>query len=251
VALVAAAQKAKMLGMDLKKVQSIGDGMLDIESSLSAEMEARVITGKNLKGIFVGAFNETKGWEEVRDLILKNENIFFEVVSKYSSDLHGLPADVGGNWKIHRNLGQEELSKLASGCDFFLLGSRFETQCLAAIECATLGLPILMKETGLLASLPLADRERVGVFTSDLEIGLKDLTAKIRSDFHKFEPSVILNKYGLGSQDLRREWIELLLFELECSFLPNVPRSNSPRAIIKKFIPKKLKTLIRRTTKFK
>lgn len=47
-ALVAAAQKAKMLGMDLKKVQSIGDGMLDIESSLAKEMEARVITGKNL-----------------------------------------------------------------------------------------------------------------------------------------------------------------------------------------------------------
>lgn len=47
-ALIKAAQKAKMLGMDLKKVQEIGDGLLDIESSLAKEMEARVITGKQL-----------------------------------------------------------------------------------------------------------------------------------------------------------------------------------------------------------
>ena len=48
-ALAAAAQKAKLLGHDLKKVQDIGDGMLDIEQSLEKEMEARVLTGKNLQ----------------------------------------------------------------------------------------------------------------------------------------------------------------------------------------------------------
>jgi hypothetical protein len=47
--LAAAAQKAKLLGHDLKKVQDIGDGMLDIESSLQKEMEARAITGKNIQ----------------------------------------------------------------------------------------------------------------------------------------------------------------------------------------------------------
>lgn len=46
--LVAAAQKAKMLGMDLKKVKDIGRGMLDLESSLTAEMEAQALTGRNL-----------------------------------------------------------------------------------------------------------------------------------------------------------------------------------------------------------
>jgi hypothetical protein len=46
--LVAAAQKAKMLGMDLKKVKDIGRGMLDLESSLTAEFEAQALTGKNL-----------------------------------------------------------------------------------------------------------------------------------------------------------------------------------------------------------
>lgn len=47
--LAAAAQKAKLLGHDLKKVQDIGDGMLDIEQSLEKEMEARAITGKNIQ----------------------------------------------------------------------------------------------------------------------------------------------------------------------------------------------------------
>lgn len=47
--LAAAAMKAKMLGMDLKKVKDIGRGMLDLESSLTAEMEAQALTGKNLQ----------------------------------------------------------------------------------------------------------------------------------------------------------------------------------------------------------
>jgi len=46
--LIAAAQKAKLLGMELGKVQGIGRGMLEIEDSLGLEMEARVLTGKNL-----------------------------------------------------------------------------------------------------------------------------------------------------------------------------------------------------------
>lgn len=47
--LASAAMKAKMLGMDLKKVKDIGRGMLDLEGSLTAEMEAQALTGKNLQ----------------------------------------------------------------------------------------------------------------------------------------------------------------------------------------------------------
>lgn len=47
--LIKAAQKAKMLGMELGRVQDIGDGMLDIEQSLGKEMEARALTGKNIQ----------------------------------------------------------------------------------------------------------------------------------------------------------------------------------------------------------
>lgn len=46
--LIAAAQKAKALGMELGQIQQIGRGMMEIDQSLAAEMEARVITGKDL-----------------------------------------------------------------------------------------------------------------------------------------------------------------------------------------------------------
>ena len=42
------AQQAKLLGLDLKKVEEIGQGTLEIEDSLGKEMEARVLTGKNI-----------------------------------------------------------------------------------------------------------------------------------------------------------------------------------------------------------
>lgn len=46
--LLKAAQKAKLLGMELEDVQNFGEGILDFENSLEKEMEARVLTGKNL-----------------------------------------------------------------------------------------------------------------------------------------------------------------------------------------------------------
>jgi hypothetical protein len=47
-ALVKAVKQANLLGTTLDKINSAGDNMLDIESSIQKEMEARVITGKNL-----------------------------------------------------------------------------------------------------------------------------------------------------------------------------------------------------------
>ena len=200
---------------------------------------------KDFRGIFIGAFNETKGWNEVKSLILQNQDVFFEVVSKYSSDDHGLPSDIGSNWRVHRQLSQSELAKLALECDFFLLGSGFETQCLAAIECANLGLPILMKETGLLASLPLDDRKKVGVFAANLQVGLLDLVSRLNSELESFAPARILYKYGISAEGLRREWIELILLELENSFQIKEYRINSLKIVIKKLIPSKLKVIIR------
>lgn len=46
--LIAAAQKAKLLGTTLEEMQDAGTGMLDIESSLESEMTARVLTGKEI-----------------------------------------------------------------------------------------------------------------------------------------------------------------------------------------------------------
>lgn len=48
VELLKAAQRAKLLGLELEDVADFGDKILDFESSLESEMTARVITGKNI-----------------------------------------------------------------------------------------------------------------------------------------------------------------------------------------------------------
>lgn len=47
-ALAKAAAQAKSLGMNLEQVDKIASGLLDIESSISNELEAELLTGKNL-----------------------------------------------------------------------------------------------------------------------------------------------------------------------------------------------------------
>ena len=47
-AMIKMAQQAKLLGLDMKKIEETGRKTLDIEGSLEAEMEARVLTGKNI-----------------------------------------------------------------------------------------------------------------------------------------------------------------------------------------------------------
>lgn len=59
--LIKAAQKAQMLGMELKEIQSFGDGILDFEQSLQNEMEARVLTGRNIN------------FDKARELALNND----------------------------------------------------------------------------------------------------------------------------------------------------------------------------------
>ena len=47
-ALGRAASAARKLGLDLTKVNSIADGLMDFESSIGAELEAQLLTGKNI-----------------------------------------------------------------------------------------------------------------------------------------------------------------------------------------------------------
>ena len=47
-ALASAATEARKLGMNLNQVESIGESLLDFESSIAAEMEAQLMLGKNI-----------------------------------------------------------------------------------------------------------------------------------------------------------------------------------------------------------
>ena len=121
-------------------------------------------------GLFIGAFNPAKGWDEIRDFIKKHPEIQWELVSKYSDDPHDLPNSTGPNWTIHRNLAQTEIRDLMRTATFLLVNSPHETQCLVALEAASQNLPILSTPTGTLGSLSVELSRKFG------EIGAHPLT---------------------------------------------------------------------------
>ena len=67
--------QAKALGLEMSKVESIADGLLDIESSLAAEMEAELLTGKDLN------------LEKAREAALNNDNatLMEEIKNQFGS----------------------------------------------------------------------------------------------------------------------------------------------------------------------
>jgi hypothetical protein len=173
----------------------------------------------NLIAIFVGAFNETKGWQEVKKIIENSLGTEFILVSKYSDDAHGLNSETLKRCRIYRNLKVSELIKLVDESDYMLIGSPFETQCLAAMEAAVRNKPVCMRKTGVLATLPEADRQKVGVFNDDLVEANRVITYRLKNEFESFQPKLVVSKYKLHSEYLRSEWTSVILEELKESFL--------------------------------
>ena len=167
--------------------------------------------------IFVGAFDETKGWQEVREIIIQNAEIQFDLVSKYEYDSPGDLADFPKNVKIHRRLSQEQLIRLYDSATFFILGSPVETQCLAAIEAAMRGAIIIMKNTGLLAESSYA--KEIGFFGNNLAA---EFEKAIKSNLTSFHPRQTLLKMKLTNSTLEQEWQKHIFLELEKSFYPTV-----------------------------
>jgi len=189
-----------------------------------------------LQAIFVGAFNETKGWDKVKSIIENHLDIDFVLVSKYSDDEHDLSVESIAHCKVYRNLPVTELVGLIDKSDYMIIGSQFETQCLAAMEAATRNKPVCMRDTGILSTLPEIDRSKVGVFNTDLVIANSEMIARLKLSSNGFEPRDTLLKYGLDSQTLRSEWRDVLLSELKESFLP-VTKPGAKDAI-KRVLPK-------------
>lgn len=209
----------------------------------TASVSTKIKGDSPIRAIFIGAFNDTKGWQEVKLLVEKYTDVQFLLVSKYADDDSGLKFKDGVNWKIKRNLGVEELIKEVDQSDFMILGSPFESQCLVAIECALRNKPIVMKKTGLLSTFPSNDRKKLGCFLDDLDEGLSTVLQKIRENPDYFQPREILKKYALDSSSLRKEWMGILINELKLSFLPSTPQTKMNS--FKKRMPNRIKKLIR------
>lgn len=174
---------------------------------------------KDFDAIFVGSFNETKGWNEVKEIIYSFPHVKFLLVSKYLDDDPGF---IGGvqpsNATVQRCLGTNEMLSAVDRSRIYLVGSPFETQCLAAMEAASRDLVVCMKETGLLFNLPNHIKEKVGVFGENLLGAFKETLEKISIDGGDFSPAEALVEARLDTTTLRKDWQEMFLSELKYSF---------------------------------
>lgn len=157
-------------------------------------------TSTNRTGIFVGAFNEVKGWSDILRIIQKRRDIHFILVSKYSDGICQEP-----NTTTYNQISQPKISELINQADFFILGSPVETQCLSAIEAALCDKPIIMKKTGIFMDFSPEDQKTVGFFDNgDLEPYI-DMVYR-----HKFTPRDTIIRNGLSIEGMVDKWIRLI-----------------------------------------
>ena len=103
-AIAKAATAARALGMDLAKVNNIADGLLDFESSIEAELEAQLLTGKNIN------------LSKARELALNND---LEGVARELANQGASAAEFANMNRIQQNamakamgMSREELGKM-------------------------------------------------------------------------------------------------------------------------------------------
>jgi hypothetical protein len=121
------------------------------------------------------------------------------------------------NVQMYNQLSQENLISLMDTCELFILGSPFETQCLAAMEAAARDLAIVMKPTGLLGESP--DAEQFGYFSSNLTLAFNN-AIKDYSNSLKKNPRKALEKMHFSATEIEKEWEKIFLTEIKLSFRP-------------------------------
>jgi hypothetical protein len=155
-------------------------------------------------GIFVENFSPVKGWNEIYTILKKRVDIFWIIVSKTSKDTIN---DI--NAKVYNKIDQQLLSDLLNCADFFIIGSKMETQCLAAIEACFCNIPIIMKNTGIFHSFNEMDKKLIGEISDNLETNI-DI---VINNIDKYSPNKIINKYNLDKKSAYNKWMWYLSLE--------------------------------------
>jgi glycosyltransferase involved in cell wall biosynthesis len=179
-------------------------------------LDTPILNSQNgMRTIFVGALDATKGWDEVKRIILQNPKIDFLVVSKYGENAESEQLKKIKNVKFFSRISQLELISLMDTCDFFLLGSPFETQCLAAMEASMRNLSIIMKPVGLLGEC--SNSFEFGYFSENLEYAFNQAIRDYSEGKRKNSRDALL-RMKFTTSEIEKEWLEILLEELKESF---------------------------------
>lgn len=149
-------------------------------------------------GIFVGDFNEVKGWSKVWESIMLHPEITWILVVKSDQKV------TAPNVLVYNRIPQPLLAILLNCADFFMLGSPVETQCLSAIEACLCNVPVIMRHVGIFRDFTEEERAMCGIFGEDFEAALQQLPGR------SFTPRQVMIEKKLSTQDSMQKWHRLL-----------------------------------------
>jgi len=151
--------------------------------------------------IFVWSLNEAKWWDEIKNIIISDTSIsHWIIVSKYKEEFKSEKIS------FFSQVSQEILSELINCANFFILGSKVETQCLAAIEAALCDVPIIMRDIWIFQEFTQWEKNKLWIFWNDLEQSIF-IFLKHKNFYTPRE--VIMNK-EININKMIEKWIELI-----------------------------------------
>jgi hypothetical protein len=206
---VATHRRKNPIWLDIKSV--ISEPNCDLQTNFSKTDEIRLV------GIFVGAFNSTKGFNLLRSLIESNSDVNWILVSKIRGEVP-IGLEKLSNVQVFTAISHESLSGLMNGADFLVGTSPWETQHLASLEAVSVGVPVYITPSGFLGY---KNQGRQGFGRVVAEDRFVEEFQAFRDEINSFDPAGYISKtMGLGEMDLYSEIEELL----QRTFLvPNEP----------------------------
>lgn len=192
--------------------------VVPLASVWESEPELRELNVEFPIGMFIGAFNETKGWNTLKDFIIGNAQIHWIIISKYPDDDHGLSHEALARVDLRRNVDQCEIQKLMGRATFIVVNSPYETQCLVALEAASQNLPILTTPTGIVGNLNPDLANGFGIVDPQPISRINDLLNRIKDADEFLAPRKSLEELGIFGEVAWKRWENLLERTLEDSF---------------------------------
>jgi hypothetical protein len=168
---------------------------------------------KKFHGLFIGAFNETKGFNLVSACIEANPELRWTLVTKYQETLPQNLRQVAG-LTVRAAIPQNQVFQELKSADFLISASPHETQHLASLESVWLNTPVFITNTGFLGH-GASGWQQYG-FVSTRESFLSDFRLFLQDQQNKLTPRQwIEEKWSPSENDLESAIAE----ELEMSFM--------------------------------
>lgn len=182
-------------------------------------------------GIFVGDMSEVKGWGEMISIIdnPKIKELFWIVVSKKKEDT----VKNRENVKLFNCVSQNTLCELHNCADFFILPSKQETQCLAAIEALLCDIPIIIYMTGFTFLLDKNSIDQIGIINKNFDSGLLDSVIRFTKGDRLYNPRLTALKNKLSIKDNMDQLNKIFC---HAKLLSEIKKTNFQKSVIQKSV---------------